>query len=276
MLFTAGPTLANDPVNRSHPLNRGRVGWWLGLPGTPRGRYVHDVMGRNHGTHSAGASWTAAGPPGGLGSVLYDGTAGLTDCGNVAAFALTSQVTLAIWANANTWVPDYKDYLIGREGSSSPYFGYGLRTDGGGVISFKIGTTVENTVSTTPPATGTWNRIAGTYDGASMRFYINGVLVNSAALTGAIFDPNVALYIGNCPGDPTRGFDGRLADASVWNRALSAGEVAADYLDSLAGHAATLRRRRRSLATFSPPAGGGGGLAPLVGGGPTKSPLVRA
>ena len=72
--------------------------------------------------------------------------------------------------------------------------------------------------------TGTWTHIAGTYDGANLRLYVNGVLVKTQARTGTIFSSPNPLYIGGKGSQ----FSGLIDEVRVYNRALSAAEINTD------------------------------------------------
>jgi chitodextrinase len=73
----------------------------------------------------------------------------------------------------------------------------------------------------------TWAHLAATYDGATMRLYVNGVQVASRAQTGAIATSTNPLQIG---GDSLYGqyFAGRIDEVRIYNRALSAAEIQND------------------------------------------------
>src|SRR5262249_33601814 len=75
--------------------------------------------------------------------------------------------------------------------------------------------------------TNTWSHLAATYDGATMRLYVNGSQVASRSQTGAIQTSTGVLSLG---GDPTYGqyWQGKIDEVRVYNRALSAGEIASD------------------------------------------------
>ena len=75
--------------------------------------------------------------------------------------------------------------------------------------------------------TNTWIHLAGTYDGATLRLYVNGVQVSSRAQTGAIAISTNPLQIG---GDTLYGqyFPGRIDEIRIYNRALSATEIQGD------------------------------------------------
>lgn len=81
----------------------------------------------------------------------------------------------------------------------------------------------------------TWYHAFVTYDGAAVRLYVNGVLVDSVAATGSItYSATNALCLGYEPGTSTcsagDGFRGSLDDLRVYARGLSAGEVRQLYL----------------------------------------------
>ena len=72
-----------------------------------------------------------------------------------------------------------------------------------------------------------WQHLATTYDGALLRLYVNGGLVSSTPVAGAMANSSGALKIG---GNAIwqEWFSGRIDDLRVYNRALSAGELQTD------------------------------------------------
>ena len=78
----------------------------------------------------------------------------------------------------------------------------------------------------------TWAHLAATYDGATMRLYVNGVQVASRAQTGAIATSTNPLQIG---GDSIYGqyFAGRIDEVRIYNRALSVAEIQNDMSSAL-------------------------------------------
>ena len=77
-----------------------------------------------------------------------------------------------------------------------------------------------------------WTYVAFTYDGATVRLYINGTQVASRAATGAIQTTNSPLWIG---GNSPYGeyFQGLIDEARVYNRALTQAEIQADMNTSV-------------------------------------------
>jgi len=89
---------------------------------------------------------------------------------------------------------------------------------------------VRGTVATAIPL-NTWTHLATTYDGANLRYYVNGVLIGTTAGTGSINVANGALRIGgnnSAPAGQGEFFRGLIDEVRVYNRALSAAEIGTD------------------------------------------------
>lgn len=84
--------------------------------------------------------------------------------------------------------------------------------------------------------TGRWVHLVGTFDGKTMRIYVNGVEHGSMERPGPIHPNNFRLCIGSYDADHAAHFVGQIDEVRLYNRALSASEVAA-HCHSLAGRA---------------------------------------
>ena len=91
--------------------------------------------------------------------------------------------------------------------------------------SLRIGSADRTVNATAALATNTWTHLAMTYDGTTMRLYVNGTQVATRAQTGSIATSTSALRIG---GNSVWGewFSGQIDEVRVYNRALTAAEVA--------------------------------------------------
>jgi hypothetical protein len=95
------------------------------------------------------------------------------------------------------------------------------------------GTAVARRCSNTAFATGTWYFVASVYDASAqtLHVYVNGVL-DDGALTGTVpaslFNTPAGGRLGAKSGS-TSFFNGLIDDARVYNRALSATDIAALY-----------------------------------------------
>jgi hypothetical protein len=72
-----------------------------------------------------------------------------------------------------------------------------------------------------------WTHLAATYDGTTLRLFVNGTLVGSRAVTGSLVASDGPLRIG---GNAVWGeyFEGLIDDVRVYNRALTADEIHGD------------------------------------------------
>lgn len=77
---------------------------------------------------------------------------------------------------------------------------------------------------------GVWTHVAGVYDGAVARLYVNGQEVVSKALTGAFAADTTPIILGgngnDASGVPTELFPGRIDELMLYARSLSAAEIA--------------------------------------------------
>ena len=74
-------------------------------------------------------------------------------------------------------------------------------------------------------ADSSWHFLAATYEAGTMRFYVDGILVDSGTIT-AMYNYPPVLRIGGVGGRPVVG---NLDDARVYTRLLSGTEVQAMY-----------------------------------------------
>ena len=95
-------------------------------------------------------------------------------------------------------------------------------------FEFAIQTTKNAYVqSTTHPQINIWYHVIGTYDGALLKIYVNGVLENTLATTWSIQTSTSQLTIGKMNSE--RYFDGNIDEVALWNRALSTKEIQTLY-----------------------------------------------
>ena len=74
----------------------------------------------------------------------------------------------------------------------------------------------------------TWTYVAGVYNGSSAYVYINGVLNNSKSASGDVADSTGDLWIGD-NAEASQPFSGFIDEFRIYNRALSAEEIAEHY-----------------------------------------------
>jgi len=117
--------------------------------------------------------------------------------------------------NANT-----EDYFLRVEANNN----------GARVLRWRIVTTVGIYDTFWPFLSGqlnTWTHVAGSYDGTTSRFYVNGAQVASIAASGTILDRGGVLRIGKGSdiGGPIEVWNGSIDEARMWPFGLTAAEV---------------------------------------------------
>ena len=187
------------------------------------GTVVSDVSGNGNNGTITGATWTTSGKYGN--ALTFNGTNALVAINNAASLQLTSGMTLEAWVYPTTVSSAWRDviykgndnyYLEGTSSKSS-------RPAAGAILGGVYGE-VYGTAALTA---NTWAHLAATYDGATMRLYVNGVQVSSLAKTGPIATSTNPLQIG---GDSIYGqyFPGTIDEIRIYNRALSVAEIQTD------------------------------------------------
>ncbi len=265
-----GPIIYGDAVNRGHALNRGLVGWWLGLPGMSAGPRLLDINGtRNHGTLTNGPTW-GPGPNGRFGALTFNGP-------NSDARATNSTFNKTI--TAATFAA-----FLRRTGNFLAATGIAMSRGGGGNVtglaSAYAGGSATNILGYT------WNDDPGAYNWNSGltipadRWVLCVATVSATTVTAYLCDGSITtasnsiahasttmanLNIGADPGVADRTVSGAIQSSWMWDRVLSASEVFALYDQSYRGYPDLLRRR--GLRPFGRAAAVGGGITgPLIGG----------
>ena len=207
------------------------VGHWAMDEGTGPTAFDSSTYG-NDGTIS-GASWAAGKLGGGLD---FNSATDIVNSGSHSSLNITGTLTLAAWVNYDT-ISGYPRIVEKSTGTALDPYGMTLR-DNGDVV-FGIGSD-EWTANTNLPA-NQWHHVAGTYDGTTMRVYVNGGQVASHTRTGGgLYSSTHDVHIGNVD-TLNRALDGTLDDVRIYNEALS--DAGVETLASLAdgGYAAAVK-----------------------------------
>ncbi len=161
---------------------------------------------------------TAATPP--KAGVSFDGASLCAEVENGEAFDL-DQFTLATWVQLRK--AEGSQVFLNR-GQANEFFTLYLYDDHVRMLVRHQADAYKYALAPAP-AVNTWVHYAGTYDGGQIKLYANGQLQATTDAPGRIARGNSPLYLGAIsPG--VRHLDGQLEDVRVWDRVLSAEEIA--------------------------------------------------
>jgi hypothetical protein len=208
-------------------LNNGLVGYWK-FDETSGTSLVDSSGYGNTGTANGSGGTNTSGPVASTSvstvnftntrSRNFDGTDDYVNLGTPNSLSITSVVSVSAWINmsvlgtdAGTVCGGSGDWCIQKLTNNT------LRFENLGVSS----------AGTSSALSTGWNHIAVTYDGANVKYYINGIQDGPTVAYVTTFSPGQR-YIGAYNyGGITSFFPGNIDDVRIYNRALSATEVAA-------------------------------------------------
>ena len=189
------------------------------------GLSVADASGNGNSGAILGAMWM---PEGRFGSALsFNGIDDQVVVTDSASLDLTNGMTVSAWVYPlalNGWgtvvmkeTSDDLAYALYADNGSSRPAGY-----------VKIGGSTYSVTGNSSLALNLWTHLALTYDGTTLRLFVDGVEQDNRALTGSIEVSSQPLRIGGNTVWSTEDFNGRLDEVRVFNRALSLGEIETD------------------------------------------------
>ncbi|GAB3876197.1 hypothetical protein GCM10028824_33470 [Hymenobacter segetis] len=189
------------------------------------------------GAYASGTVRTLSGltPPGN--ALAFNGTNNYVTVAHNAAFNLTTTITLEGWVNTNSTAEQY----ITTKAEDSWYLALNGNNAAAGRASFLLnGPSAAGgwLYGRTNLADGRWHYVVGTYDGSTLRLYVDGVLDNSRAATGAVLTGTSAVAIGMRNGQAY--WNGLLDEVRIWSVARTAAQVQAAYLNQPAAPQAGL------------------------------------
>lgn len=237
------------PVNWTHPLNRGRVGWWLAAPPLPRGNRWQDLVGLsskkgNPGALTNGPVWQGPrGRPGGYGSIAtVAASSQMVDCGTPIGFSSITKAAYCGWIyRASTGTTAGFGGSAGTRGAIGNRFSFLWFTDANLYV-----TAGSNTYATVSLAGVGWNHIAVSYDdtatgnAARLKTWVNSV-PQTLAFTGTIPASIASSGPWTIGRDSSDGYcGGNYDDVSLYLRTISNDEVFQLYQQSRLGHPDTL------------------------------------
>lgn len=149
--------------------------------------------------------------------------------------------TLSIWAKRVGEGSDRRQAIVNKSSSTDPDSRLGIRlTQSTGFLSFALGD--QTSISAGDSLGETWAHLVLTWDNGDYAGYINGELVASGDY-GAFSHAGESLQVANTSAGG-QGFAGAVDDLRLYNRSLSAEEIAALHVEGITPPEPVLRDSR--------------------------------
>jgi hypothetical protein len=153
---------------------------------------------------------------------VFDGVDDYIDFANPASFNITNDITIEAWVKMANISGDQK--IVTKFGDIGGDDAYSLQTlNGEPQFLLNFGPTWVVVGAGMTLNVNEWYHVAGVYDGATMKIYVNGVEQNSIARTGA-FDVSASTFkIGAWAG--AEHWNGSIDEVRLWNTARTQTEI---------------------------------------------------
>jgi hypothetical protein len=234
----------------------GLVGWW------PGNGNANDAIAGNNGQLAGDATFASGAVSQGF---RLDGFGDYVEIPDSQALK-PGRVSVESWVRFDSLdtpiVSQYgapgQQYIVFKKNTRLFQFeGYSLakmRVAGVDRLSFGVANVdgfAPVAVSTTPVVVGQFYHVVGTFDGTTVKLYVNGVLENQTPASLTLDYDTRPVFIGTS-GETV--FDGKLAgivdEASIYNRALDVTEIGVLHSAGAAGKCASVSGVLTSLVTF--------------------------
>ena len=208
-------------------VSEGEKGYWKFDEGSGTTAYDSTIY-KNNGTLVNGPTWQSPSNCVSGSCLSFDGSSNYVEVPHSASL-MPSAVSAEAWIYPRSYAVTWARIL--EKGGNQVGGGYGLEFNPGGNETQRFciwnGTTPQYIDSTTILDLNKWWYIVGTFDGTTMKLYINGKLEasGSATMTSNTWD----LFIGRAAGSASNYFNGFIDQVRIYNRALSPAEILQHY-----------------------------------------------
>jgi hypothetical protein len=204
------------------PAPKGLVSWWTG-----NGNAL-DSAGGNNGTVQGGVTYTN----GIVGQAFsFNGTseAVLIPYSSRSDLSAMPGWTIEAWVNPASFNNSSWPTIFAK-GHWEASLGLNAGTG-------KLESWINNAsqlVGTTAVPLGQWSHVALVYDGTNRIFYVNGAFAGAGS--APVINPDITnSFIGNVVPNDSASFNGEIDEVTIYNRALSPAEIAANFDAGSAG-----------------------------------------
>jgi len=192
------------------------------------GVVTSDATGNNHQANITGATWTT----GRFGTGLsFDGINDLITIADAPDLDLSTGMTLMAWVRPTAHGAGVWRNVVIKEDATREVYNLYSNTDANAPSVWAVVASAPDSpqvaAGTSQLPLNTWSHLAATYDGVTLRLYVNGSQVANRPLAGALKASTGPLRIG---GNSLWGefFQGIIDEVRIYNRALTGAEIATD------------------------------------------------
>lgn len=243
-----GPTDGAWQINPGHPLNVGRLAWWLVTPSNNgQGNWLDLVSGlpATFSGFTSGYGWSSLSNPGGAGSILFPagGSTTVKNTNILANYGRNKPLTVMGWVLRTTGSVTGVAFASGS--FTQVYF----------TNSNQIRIQIASSNGLGPAlSTGVWYHLAATWlSGSTSVLYVNGV--QQATVSATDSGSLGTFYIGS---NASNSFGGYINDVSIYESILSLSLIQQAYQLGSQGYPGVISKRRR--VAYSVPAAVGASL----------------
>ena len=187
------------------------------------GTTVSDASGNGNNGTITNATWSTSGKYGE--ALQFNGSSSLVTIPDAASLHLSTGMTLEAWVNPSTVNSAWRDVIY--KGNDNFYLEATSTNASKPDAGMIAGGSYADAIGTAALTASAWSFLTETYDGSTLRLYVNGTQVASTAHTGTIATSTNPLQIG---GDSIYGqyFAGLIDNVRVYNVALTAAQIQTD------------------------------------------------
>jgi peptidoglycan/xylan/chitin deacetylase (PgdA/CDA1 family) len=193
------------------------------------GSTTADASGNSNTGTISGATWTTSGRYGN--ALSFNGSSNRVNINDANSLDLTTGMTLEAWTYP-TSLSGWRTVILKEISGGQAYALYAYDNASRPAVYINLGGNYFSVAGTTGIPLNTWTHLAATYDGTTLKLFVNGSQVGSKAISGAIRVSTSPLRIG---GNAVWGryFRGRIDEVRVYNRALSQAEIQSDMSSAI-------------------------------------------
>ncbi len=196
------------------------VGYWK-----MDGNWQDSSGNENHGSPMASPEFTIGSKVGSQSGFFISGEADFIDVPHASSMDST-ELTVMSWAKSNAFGA-YR-HILGKTTAGSWTDGYGLGYfTNSDEINFWINQWNAAGVVTADFPEDRWFHVVGTYDGSTIRLYVDGVLKDSVSYSTPINHSSADFNIAGIV--DSYWWNGELDDSSIWSTALSPSQIRTIY-----------------------------------------------